>query len=87
MRACRRMLAERSPVGLLTHGFTLFSADLEGKSGDRMDLLEASPAVRKSFSGNASRQADHERGYSDDIVQRWLLAVICCRECAVPVRA
>ncbi|CAD6249470.1 unnamed protein product [Miscanthus lutarioriparius] len=24
--------------------------DLEGKSGDRMDLLEASPAVRKSFS-------------------------------------
>jgi hypothetical protein len=47
-----------SPVGLLTHGFTLFSADLEGKSGDRMDLLEASPAVRKSFSGNASRQAD-----------------------------
>jgi len=71
------MLAERSPVwpavGLLTRGFTLFSADLEGKSGDRMDLLEASPAVRKSFSGNAGRQPDHSRErYSDDNVQRWL---------------
>lgn len=87
--ACRRILAagpsvRRPAVGLLlTQGFTLFSADLEGKSGDRMDLLEASPAVRKSFSGNASRQADHERGYSDMITMCNVgCDLICCRECA-----
>jgi hypothetical protein len=40
--------------------FTSFSADLEGKGGDRMDLLETSAAVRKSFSGNASHPITRE---------------------------
>lgn len=90
LRACRRMLAAgpspsaRRRLDLLPmHGFTLFSSDLEGKSGDRMDLLEASPAVRKSFSGNASRQPDHASEDTDTVTMRHVGCVICCRECAL----